>query len=114
MKKNLAWSAGAMRKRSAALITAKTPAMFGLRNSKISPAIGINTPTTLKKAANHNVRSSFMRVSNPNGVNRNPRIIPNPNKTASIRSGFPKDAVVLDDLGRFITLYSLATVTKEP
>ncbi len=85
VKKNIAWSAGAVRKRSAPLITAKTPASLGIRNNKTRPAIGINNPTVTKKAANARVRSSFIRVSNPNVVNRKPRMIPNPNKTANIR-----------------------------
>jgi hypothetical protein len=98
VKKNLAWSAGAVRKRSAASITAKTPASLGLRrNSETSPASGINNPTVIKNPANAKVRSSFIRVSTPNGVNRKPRMKPNPNKTDNTRSAFPKDVFVLDD-----------------
>lgn len=45
VKKNTAWSAGVVRKRSAASITAKMPATLDLRsNGETSPASGINTP----------------------------------------------------------------------
>jgi hypothetical protein len=98
VKKNFAWSAGAVRKRNTASITAKTPASFGLLNiSETSPATGINNPTVMKNPANAGVRSSFIRVSTPKGVNRKPRMKPNPNKIASIRSAFPKGVFVLDD-----------------
>ena len=88
-KKNSAWSAGAVRKRSTASITAKMPASLGLRShSEIKPAIGSNNPTVMKKPANAKVRITCIRVSNPNGVNRKPKIKPNPNKTANIFSAF--------------------------
>ncbi len=57
VKKNSAWSAGAMRNRSAALITAKTAAAFGFRNNRIRPAIGSSNPTIIKNAANSKLRS---------------------------------------------------------
>ena len=91
VKKSSAWSAGAVRKTSTASTTAKTAAAFGLRNNRISPVIGSNNPTIIKNAVNPKLRSSFMRVSNPNGVNRNPIIIPMINRTANIRSLLPKD-----------------------
>ncbi len=98
VKKNFAWSAGAVKNRSAASITAKTPASFGLRSSsETSPASGINNPTVIKNPANARVRSSFIRVSTPNGVNRKPRMKPNPNKAAKTRSVFPKGVLGLDD-----------------
>src|SRR5208283_5472483 len=97
VKKTSAWSAGAVRKLSTAPMTARTPATFGLRNSsKTSPAIGINNPTVTKNAANARVRSSFIRVSNPSGVSRKPRMNPIANRTANIRSEFPKDFHVSD------------------
>ena len=87
VKKKSAWSAGAVRKRSAASITAKTPASLGLRShSETSPASGSNNPTVMKNPANARVRSSGIRVSTPKGVNRKPKMKPNPNKTANTRS----------------------------
>jgi hypothetical protein len=98
VKKNLAWSAGGMRKESEPSITAKTPASFALRkNSETNPASGINNPTVMKNAANAHDRSSWMRVSTPKGVNRKPRAKPRPNKTASIRSALLNDAIILDN-----------------
>ena len=98
VKKNLAWSAGGRRKENEASITAKTPASFALRrNSETNPASGINKPTVMKNPANTGVRSSCMRVSTPNGVNRKPRTKPSPNKTASIRSALLNDEIVLDN-----------------
>ncbi len=91
VKKNRAWSAGGTRKLSEAPMTASTPANLGLRNTKINPAIGINNPTTTKNTANARVRSSLIRVSKPNGVSKKPTTAPSPNKTANIRSWFPKD-----------------------
>jgi hypothetical protein len=59
VKKNNAWSAGAVRKMNAAPITAKTPANLVLRShSKTSPASGINNPTIMKNPANARVRIS--------------------------------------------------------
>ena len=93
VKKNFAWSAGAVRKLSAASTTAKTPASFGLRrNSETSAASGSNNPTIIKNPENHRVRSSFIRVSNPNGVNRNPTIKPTASKTANTFSALLKEA----------------------
>jgi hypothetical protein len=97
VKKNFAWSAGAVKKRSAASITAKMPEIFGFTNNKASPTIGSNNPTTTKNTANAKVRSSFIRVSNPKGVNRKPAIIPNTNKTANIRFEFPRDAFLIEN-----------------
>jgi hypothetical protein len=91
VKKNFAWSAGAVRNESAASITARTAASFGFRNSEINPAIGSTNPTAIKNPAKARVRKWELRVSNPSGVNRKPRTIPTTNKTASIRSVFPKD-----------------------
>lgn len=52
VKKKSAWSAGAVRKRSAVLITAKTAAPFGLKNNKIRLTSGSTNPTIIKYAAN--------------------------------------------------------------
>ena len=85
-KKNSAWSAGAIRKMSTASITATTPAnLVFLNHNKTIPARGINNPTIVKNTANHSVRISGVRVSNPRGVNKKPTMKPTPNKTASIR-----------------------------
>ncbi|MHB8793342.1 MAG: hypothetical protein ACYC6O_08405 [Thermoleophilia bacterium] len=98
VKKNFAWSAGAIRKVNAASITAKTPATFGLLSSReTSPKSGTNNPTVMKNPANTGVRSSFIRGSTPNGVNRKPRTKPNPKRIANIRFAFPKDIFLLDD-----------------
>ena len=87
VKKNNAWSAGAVRNRRVALITAKTPASLGLRShSETSPARRINNPTVMKNPANDRVRSSGIRGSTPNGVNRKPKMKPNPNKTVNTHS----------------------------
>src|SRR4030081_260535 len=97
VKKNLAWSAGGGRKENEASITAKTPASFALRrNSETKPASGINNPTVMKNPANAGLRSSCIRGSTPNGVNRKPRTKPSPNKAASIPSVLLNDAIVLD------------------
>jgi hypothetical protein len=85
-----------MRKLNEASITAKTPASLALRRkSETNPASGSNNPIVIKKAANTGVRSSCIRVSTPNGVNRKPRTKPSPNKTASIPSALLNDAIVL-------------------
>ena len=93
VKKNNAWSAGAVRNISAASITAKTPANLGLRShSETSPARGINKPTVMKNPANAKVLSSGIRVSTPNGVKRKPKMNPNTNKPANMRSALVRDA----------------------
>jgi hypothetical protein len=98
LKKNFAWSAGGTRKLNEALITAKTPASFVLRkNSETNPASGISNPTVMKNPANTGLRSSCMRVSTPNGVNRKPPTKPSPNKTASLPYALLNDAIVLDN-----------------
>lgn len=51
VKKNRAWSAGAVRNRSEALITARRPASLGHRNRESSPAIGSSRPMVMKNAA---------------------------------------------------------------
>jgi hypothetical protein len=51
----------------------------------------------MKKAANTGLRSSWIRVSTPKGVNRKPRTKPRANKTASIPSALLNDAIVLDN-----------------
>ncbi len=51
VKKNWAWSAGAVRNRSEELITARKPASFGHRNRESSPAIGSSRPMVMKNAA---------------------------------------------------------------
>src|SRR3984893_5261060 len=97
-EKNFAWAAGGMRELSEAPITAKTPASFALRkNSETNPASGISNPTVMKNPANTGLRSSWMRVSTPNGVNRKPPTKPSPNKTASLPSALLNDAIVLDN-----------------
>lgn len=71
VKKNNAWSAGALRKRSAASMTARAPASFGLRShSETSTASGSNKPTVIKNPANARLRSSGIRGSTPSGVNK--------------------------------------------
>ncbi|MGB7969140.1 MAG: hypothetical protein WCF28_06140 [Methanobacterium sp.] len=90
-KKNSAWSAGAIRKMSTASITAIIPAnLVFLNHNKAIPARGINNPTIVKKTANHSVRISGVRVSNPSGVNKKPTMKPTPNRTASILPAFVK------------------------
>ena len=97
VKKNSAWSAGAVRKMSAAPITAKTPASLGLRRySETSPTSGINNPTVMKNPPNARVRISWNRVSTPNGVNRKPTIKPNPNKTANTFSALVMGRAFID------------------
>ena len=73
LKKNFAWSAGAVKNRSAPPIIAKTPANLGLRNRETKPAIGSRKPTITKNTADAYDRNSLSRVSNPNGVNKSPR-----------------------------------------
>lgn len=91
VKKNNAWSAIAVRKRSVAPINAKIPASLCLRSHReTSPASGINNPTVMKNPANARVRSSGIRVSTPNVVNRKPNMKPNPNKTVNMRSALVK------------------------
>ena len=103
VKKNNAWSAGAVRKMSAAPITAKTPANLVLRShSKTSPASGINNPTVMKNPANARVRISGERVSTPNGVNRKPKMKPIPNKTANMRIALVRGAFIDLELFFFI------------
>src|SRR6202162_861139 len=98
VEKNLAWAAGGVREENEASITAKKPASFALRrNSETNPASGINNPTVMKNPANAADRSSCIRVSTPNGVNRKPRTKPSQNKTASIPSALLNDAIVLDN-----------------
>jgi hypothetical protein len=97
VKKNSAWSAGGVRKLSAPPITAKTPASLGLRShSEISPTSGINKPTVMKNPANARVRISWNRVSTPNGVNRKPKMKPNPNKTANTFSALVMGRAFVD------------------
>ncbi|MGZ7068900.1 MAG: hypothetical protein ACXVH2_10910 [Methanobacterium sp.] len=94
-----------MRKRSTASITARIPAIFGFKNNETNPKMGSNKSTIMKNPANARVRISFIRVSDHKGVNRKPIIIPNTNKTANIRSAFPK--VVLDDENNFFSQINL-------
>ncbi|MGB8232915.1 MAG: hypothetical protein WCE60_02885 [Methanobacterium sp.] len=92
VKKNNAWSAGAVRNISVAPITAKTPANLGLRShSETIPTRGINKPTVMKNPANAKVLSSGIRVSTPNGVKIKPKIKPNTNKPANMRSELVRD-----------------------
>lgn len=85
LKKNFAWSAGAVRKSRAASITAKTPASLGLRKSETNPAIGIRNPTITKYTADAHDLNSLSRVSNPKGLNRKSTMSPTTNKTAKMR-----------------------------
>lgn len=91
VKKNSAWSAGAVKKMSIASVTASNPVSLGfLSHIETSPARGRSNPTVMKNTANASVRISFIRVSTPNGVKRKPKMNPNPNKTANMRSACVK------------------------
>ncbi|MBZ2166724.1 hypothetical protein [Methanobacterium spitsbergense] len=95
VKKNRAWSAGAVMNMNTASITAKTPASLGLRSHiETSPASGSNRPTVMKNPAKASVRSSGIRGSTPNGVKRKPKMKPKANKTANTRSELVKDTRV--------------------
>jgi len=95
VKKNRAWSAGAVRKSSTASITARTPASLGLRShTETSPIRGSNIPTIMKNPAKARVRSSGIRGSTPSGLNRIPKMKPTPNKTANMRSALVRGAFV--------------------
>lgn len=93
VKKNSAWSAGAVRNRMAASSTARTPATFGLQNNEINDAIGNMRPTVMKNPANASVRISLDRVSNPKGVNRKPSMIPMHSNNAKILSLLLNDEI---------------------
>lgn len=91
VKKTFIWSAGAVKKRNAASITAKTPATFGLRNTKAAPRIGSSKPTIVKYTAIEGDRKSGSRVSNPKGVKRKPTTNPTASKAANIRFVFLRE-----------------------
>ena len=92
LKKESAWSAGAVMNMNTASITAKTPASLGLLSHiETSPASGINSPTVIKNPAKARVRSSGIRGSTPKGVKRKPKMKPKANKTANTRSELVRD-----------------------
>ena len=75
MKKNPAWSAGAMKKMKTASITTSTPVIIGFRKSRMSEAIGTRRAPVRKNGARAKVLMALRRVSSPIGESRYPHTI---------------------------------------